>query len=1123
MDQRRFDSLLRRAVGIPVIALAVFSALLLWEIQSLRTSLGTLDHADRVINADGELIKMSIDMESAVRGYLNTGKEEFLQPYNAAASTIDSKFAALDQLVSENRAQQIQLDAIQSGSDKWRLLAERAVELHRSGKENGEYEPNTWTDNQQLKQLMDSIRAQLEAFTATEMQLRGVSAQRARGLSKLATITCTLLALAGGGLLALFIWRQMRFLGSDFKASLKVAEMDADSLREKAQLLDLAYDTIVVRALDGAIRFWNHGAEEMYGYSKQQATGKTLQELLHTVYPKPLPDIEEKLRQDGRWEGELIRTVQDGTRVTVSSRWVSQRDKNGQACGVMEISSDITERKQREEDLRERELLLRTVAEQTDIGLVILSEERRYLYSNPAHAEALGLNSAEIVGKRVADVMGDLYSQIGPRLDTAFAGKEVEFEFTVPTWPGTSRGNRDRLYAVTYKPLIRPGEGTRVIAVVVDITERKRAENALRISQERFTAIVNMAMDAVLTLDASQHIVQFNAAAERIFCCPAKEAIGQSLARFIPAQCWEEDRERRHDTGSNGAVGGTTLLRRMHSGLRTNYGLRASGEKFPLEATISQLTVAGERQCTVILRDITQRRQAEEELHEKEERFHSMHEHAAVGIVQVRIDDTYLLVNPAMCEMVGYSETELLALTTEWITHPDDRARESALLKSLLIGERASYEIEKRYLHRDGSTIWVSVTSSLVKDIARRPLYRISIVQNITQRKRTEGQLQQAQKMDAIGQLAGGVAHDFNNLLGVILGYSELALAELTEKDPNFARIQEIEKSAKLGAALTKHLLAFSRKETIAIQVVELKEIVAGIEPMLRRLLPEDILIVVHLPQEACPVMVDPSQLKQVLINLAVNAGDAMTKGGTITIDVRTVEVVEEDQKHTSMKPGVWEMLTVSDTGSGMDAETLSHIFEPFFTTKPVGEGTGLGLATVYGIVRQSGGDVSVFSRPGEGSTFKVCLPRSSEAITTKAIVEGKYQGLIGTETVLLVDDSAPVRKLTMEVLRHKGYSVMEAEDGIQAWELSKNYAGVIHLLITDVVMPRMGGTQLAELIMQDRPDIAVIFLSGYAADKYPMPKHAAGRITAIEKPCSVDLLLQAVRRILDESKDHAN
>lgn len=295
-----------------------------------------------------------------------------------------------------------------------------------------------------------------------------------------------------------------------------------------------------------------------------------------------------------------------------------------------------------------------------------------------------------------------------------------------------------------------------------------------------------------------------------------------------------------------------------------------------------------------------------------------------------------------------------------------------------------------------------------------------------------------------------------------------------------------------------------------------------GVEPMLRRLLTEDIEMVVYFPQERCPVMADPSQLKQVPINLAVNAGDAMTKGGTFTIDVRTVEIVEGDQQHASMKPVTCEMLTVSDTGSGIDAETLAHTFEPLFTTKPVGEGTGLGLATVYGIARQSGGDVSVSSRPREGSTFKVYLPRSSDAIASKVVVERNLQRLAGTETVLLVDDSAPLRKMIMEVLSRKGYSVMEAVDGIQAWELSKNYTGVIHLLITDVVMPRMGGTQLAEHIMQERPDIAVIFLSGHAADKYPMPKHARGRITAIEKPCAVYMLLQGVRRVLDEPKDHA-
>ena len=1118
MDQRKFEGLLRRAVGIPIMALAICSALLLWEIQSLRTAFGNLEHTDHVISADGELIKLSSDMESAVRGYLNTGREEFLQPYNSAAATIDVKFAALDQLVADDQAQRAQLGAIQSSTDKWHLLAERAVDLHRTGRENGEYQPSVWTDNLQLKQLMDSIRAQHEAFTATEVGLRNLSARRARGDSKRTVITFTILALAGSSLLALFIWRQMRFLGRDFSASLEIAELQMEALREKAQLLDLAYDTIVVRALDGTIHFWNHGAEVMYGYSKQQATGEISQNLLHTVFSEPLAEIEEKLKRDGRWEGELVRTTQGGKRVVVSCRWVPQRDRNGELCGVMEISSDITDRKEREEDALERELLLRTVAEQTDIGLVVLSEERRYLYSNPAHTKMLGLSATEIEGKRLSDILGRAFEQIGPWLDKAFAGEQVEFELTVPTLPGTEDGGRVRLYTTTYKPLKRTGEGTRVIGVVVDITERKRAEHALRISQERFTAIVSMAMDAVMTLDASQHIVQFNAAAEKIFCCPATEAIGQSLTHFIPAQDPEDHRDRSQDSKDAVAVG-ATLLREMHFDLGKNYGLRTSGEKFPLEATISQVTVAGERLYTVILRDITERKQAEEELREKEERFRSLVKHAAVGIVQVGMDDTYLQVNPALCAMLGYSETELLGMTPGSITHPEDRARDHALLGSLLTGERDSYEIEKRYVLRNGATVWVSLTSSMVKGISGRPLYRVSIVQNITQRKRTEAELQQVQKMEAIGQLAGGVAHDFNNLLGVILGCSELALAGLAESDPNFERVKEIEKSAIMGASLTKQLLAFSRKQAIAIQVVDLKGIVVGVEPMLRRLLKADIQIVVHLPKGSCMVKADPSHLNQILINLAVNAGDAMTHGGTLTIDVRTIEIVEETLPDTSMKPGPYQMLTVSDTGRGMDAETLVHIFEPFFTTKPVGEGTGLGLATVYGIVKQIGGVVLASSQTGAGSVFEVYLPRSCDGIAPTVVVSRNPQSLTGTETILLVDDSSSLRKMIQEILSHKGYSVMTAQDGIQALELSRAYSGVIDLLITDIVMPQMGGAQLADQIIRERPDIPVVFLSGYAADKYPIPEHAPGRITTIQKPCSVDTLLTSVRRILDETK----
>ena len=1119
MDKRKFDGLLRVAVGFPVIALALCAALLLWEIQSLRTSLAWLDHRDQVISADRELIKLTIDMETGVRGYQNTGRTEFLQPYNDAAPVIDSKFAALTQLVSDNRPQQAKLAAIQSSFDRWRLLAERAVELHRTEKENSEFQQSSEADSLELKHLMDSIRAQYDVFNATEIDLRAISAHRARGMSRLSTITCILLALVGGCAFALFIRRQIQFLGRDFRSSLDIAEAHAEAFREQAELLDLAYDTIVVRALDGTIRFWNHGAEQMYGYSKQQATGKTSQDLLHTVFPEPLHEIEEKLLRDGRWEGELIRTVQDGKRVIASTRWVSQRDKNGLACGVMEIGSDITERRRSEEGLQVRELLLQTVAEHTEIGLAVLGEGRRYLYCNPAHAETMGLTSAEIVGRRVSDVMGDSYNQVIPRLDAAFAGEQVDFELTVPAHPGVGNRKSNRLYAFTYKLLKSPGDETRVIVVAVDITERKRTEEALRISQERYSAIVSMAMDGVISFGPNRHIVFFNAAAEKIFGCPAAEAIGQSLDKFIPPQIRKEHSDKGAGSEHNGTNGRSMLSTEMFSGLRTNYGIRSDGTKFPLEATISQINMAAERLYTVILRDITQRKEVEEELREKEERFRSMYEHAAVGFAQVGVDGVYLMVNRALCEMLGYSQPELLNRTSESVSHPEDRERESVLLESLLSGESDFYEIEKRYVHHSGATVWVSVTSSIVRNNHQRAVYRIAVVQDITRRKQAEDQLHQAQKMEAIGRLAGGVAHDFNNLLTVILGYSQLALAELPVSDPNHARFQAIESSGETAAALTKQLLAFSRKQVMTKQIVDLKEIVIGMEPILRRLLPSDIEILIHTTEEVCSVEADPSQLKQILINLVVNAGDAMRHGGNLTIDVGTTTVTDELQQDASLKPGQFNLLTVSDTGSGMDAETVAHIFEPFFTTKPVGAGTGLGLATIYGIAHQCGGTVLVSSSPGGGSTFRVYLPRSSKDVLEKSTTDRGIHRLAGTETILLVDDSAPLRNMMLGVLSQKGYSVLDAADGVTALEISRNYAGTIDLLITDIVMPRMGGVKLAEHIVQERPDIGLIFVTGYATDKYVIPQQRAGRTTTLEKPYGTDALLRIVRGMLDEMK----
>jgi PAS domain S-box-containing protein len=577
-----------------------------------------------------------------------------------------------------------------------------------------------------------------------------------------------------------------------------------------------------------------------------------------------------------------------------------------------------------------------------------------------------GLTQGVIQGKSHYELIPDMPEHWKEAHSRGLAGEILKGE---DTWIALDGNTHTILWT------IHPwgGSGTNPAGIILfseDITERKRAEEALRASQERMSAIVGSAMDAVITLNADQHIMVFNAAAEEIFGCPATEALGQSLDRFIPAQFRETHRRQVRDFGSTG-----TTSRSMYSP-GTLLGLRATGEEFPLEANVSHVAVAGEKLYTVILRDVTQRRQAEEILREKEERFRAMYEHAAVGIEQVATDGRLLMVNPALCHMLGYSETELLSSTFEKITHPDDRERERTVLDSLMSGDRDYYEIEKRYIHREGGTVWVNVISSSVKDPTGRPLYRISIIQDVTQRKQAEDQLLQGQKMEAVGRLAGGLAHDFNTLLSVILGYSELALAELPTNDPSHARFEQIEKSAQTGATLTKQLLAFSRKKSVTTQVVDLREIVAGLEPMLRRLLPEDIEIVAHCAHETCPVNADPSQLQQVLLNLAVNAGHAMPKGGSLTIEVKPVQVDGQVQQTASMMPGVYEMLAVSDTGSGMDAGTVAHIFEPFFTTKSEGEGTGLGLATVYGIVKQSGGDVLVSSKPGSGSIFSVYLPR---------------------------------------------------------------------------------------------------------------------------------------------------
>jgi PAS domain S-box-containing protein len=446
--------------------------------------------------------------------------------------------------------------------------------------------------------------------------------------------------------------------------------------------------------------------------------------------------------------------------------------------------------------------------------------------------------------------------------------------------------------------------------------DREQSEDELRVSTQRFSSVVASAMDAIITLDESLSIIVFNEAAEKMFGVPSWEAIGKPLDRFLPIEVRASHEQRIRSFGEEG------ITTRSITAPGVLSAVRANGDEFPIEATVSQVRVAGQKLYTVILRDITERKHAEETLRQSEARFRSIYEQAAVGIEQVDLEGQMLMVNAALCRMLGYEERELLHKKTEDITHPDDHVFERELRLAMQREHRGSYAIEKRYLHRDGSIVWVSVSSSMVNDSAGLPLYRISVVQNVTERKIAEEQLKQAQKMEAIGRLAGGVAHDFNTLLNVMLGYSEMLLAELPPDDPRRDKVLQIKNSGSAGALLTRQLLAFSRKQGVAQEVLDLRDVASKMTPILKQVLKEHIDLMVKCSDDSCAVKVDPGQLQQLVLNLVANAGDAMPNGGRINIEVKAVEL---DQTYVRLHPtltvGRYALLAISDTGSGMDAE----------------------------------------------------------------------------------------------------------------------------------------------------------------------------------------------------------
>jgi PAS domain S-box-containing protein len=630
-----------------------------------------------------------------------------------------------------------------------------------------------------------------------------------------------------------------------------------------------------------------------------------------------------------------------------------------------------------------------------------------------------------------------------------------------------------------------------------EVTERRRKEEDLL----RLAAIVECSEDSIIAANLDGNITDWNAGAEKIFGYSRAEAVGKPVTIIAPP-------ERRHEP--------LETLARIKRGagvihLETTR-LRQDGQPVHVSLTVSAVRDRSGRLTgsAAIARDITERIEMEAALRRSEANFRSVIENSPYGALRTLLDGRILLANPAAVKMLGYnSEDELLSLNmaTDIYRHPADRTR---VIEQFGATDYAK-DIELEWKRKDGASIMVRYSAHIVKNEAGEIGHFDLMVQDITKQRSLEEQLRQAQKMEAIGRLAGGVAHDFNNLLGVIIGYSELALDQIDPASTVRGQVEQIRKAGERASALTRQLLAFSRQQVLHTKTLNLNAIISDMAKMLLRLIGEDIEMQTKLESELHSIKGDQGQIEQVIMNLAVNARDAMPQGGKLMIETHNV-TLEEEGRRTPMVPGDYVLLTMSDTGVGMDAETQAHIFEPFFTTKAQGKGTGLGLATVYGVVKQSGGYVWVYSEPGVGTTFKVYLPRVLAQSRSNRVPDSSHPHQ-GSETVLVVEDEASLRTFTCTLLRNSGYTVLEAGDGDEAVALAQQCNGPIHLLLTDMIMPGMNGPVVAEKIGLVHPEAKVLFMSGYSG--FVSRGLIDPDAILVSKPFTRDELLDKIQQVL--------
>jgi PAS domain S-box-containing protein len=745
--------------------------------------------------------------------------------------------------------------------------------------------------------------------------------------------------------------------------------------------------------------------------------------------------------------------------------------------------------------------VFRALTESSPDGLVLVDQE--------GHIALVNLQTEKLFGYRREELLGRPIEVLVPqRLHGRHRGHRAGFMGHPQVRPmgaglelyGLRNDGTEFPIEISLSP-IQAADGLLICAAIRDITDRKRIE-------ERLRRLLDSAPDAMVIAGPDGRIVLVNTQTEKLFGYRREELLGQPVEVLVPERFWSHHRHHRESYTNN------PQARPMGAGSEL-YGLKKDGTEFPVEISLSPQHTDEGILVSSTIRDITERKRVDNALRQSEANFRAMIE-GTYGVYRATREGKLLAVNDALVKMLGYSsQNEVLALNLA--TDIFNEGEYTPLMFEQPGTRKQFAKLEARWKKRDGTVIPVEISGRAVRDDKGALLYFEVIAENISHVRGVEQRLRHVQKMEAIGRLAGGIAHDFNNVLGVIVAYSEMLVEKVRDNSELSPLVMAISNAVERGSTLTRQLLAFSRQQVLEPRVISIAEHLEKTREMLARVIGEDIQLKILAGDSTLRVKVDPTQLEQVVMNLVVNARDAMPDGGRLTIETSEFEVDEEYcGRNPEARLGRHIVIAVSDSGCGMTPEVLSRLFEPFFTTKEHGKGTGLGLATVYGIVKQSGGHISAYSEVGRGTTFKVYFPVTEEHAQVPDQPKVERAVPRGDETILLVEDEESLRSVTHEYLSNKGYRVIVAEDFQKAVEASESSDRRIDLLMTDVVLPGASGPKLADRLGASRPDMKVLFVSGYTADALVHGDLHRTDFAFLSKPFSLNTLARKIRSILE-------